>query len=134
MDAAGVSFTRRMSIDAVALSAMDIARRMEKVTGRVEAFRVSGGGARNQALIEAIADATGATLEIVSHPGEARAPAILAAHAAGVEIEPMLEGEVRPDRAHAEIYDRLLAIHRPLYGMLKETMHALGALAEARGA
>jgi xylulokinase len=121
----------RAAIDAVALSAMDIARRMGEWGAATESFRVSGGGARNTALVEALAHSTGATLEIVAHPGEATAPAILAAHAAGLTITPGIEREVEPDDASSEIYDRLLETYRPLYCRLKEAMHEMGRLAAA---
>jgi xylulokinase len=119
----------RAALDAIALSAMDIVRRIDEASGPIPMFRVSGGGSRNGPLVEAIANATGATLEIIAHAGEALAPAILAAHATGVPISAAVEREVRPDRGSSAIYDRLLEIYRPLYGRLSEAMHAMGTMA-----
>jgi xylulokinase len=117
----------RAALDAVALSAMDLARRVATLTGPVGSFRVNGGGARNRGLVQAIADATATPLEIVAHAGEAYAPAWLAARAVGKRLEPGLDRIVKPEPERSRRYEQLLEIYRDLYPRLAPIMHSLAA-------
>lgn len=122
---------RQAALEAIALSVLDITQRLDATCGPTGRYRVAGGGAAIPGLTQAIASATGAVLEIVADPGEARAGAVLAAHAVGTPIERGLERIVSPDPAETERYARLMDIYRPLYGRLADAMHRLGELAAA---
>jgi xylulokinase len=117
----------RAALDAVALSALDLTRRLKTLAGPLGGFRVNGGGARNRGLVQAIADATATPLEIVAHAGEACAPAWLAARAIGKRLEPGLDRIVAPEPEHSRRYEQLFDIYRELYPRLAPTMHSLAA-------
>lgn len=125
---------RQSATEAVALSIMDIVARMDAAIGPARSFRVAGGGAAIRTLTQAIASATGAELEIVAHPGEAVAGAMLAARAVGAAIERPVAEVVRPDPRASDCYAELMDIYRPLYGQLAGAMHKLAAMAEREGA
>lgn len=125
---------RRAALEAVALSVMDIAGRIEAVCGPTPCYRVAGGGAAIPGLLRSVADATGATLEVVVHPGEACGGAILAANAVGTPIARAVAGVIGPDPERSERYAKLMEIYRPLYGQLAEAMHRLGDLVAGREA
>jgi xylulokinase len=120
---------QRAMIDAVALSARDLAERLNRVP--IERWRVGGGGAYNDALLQALCDAIGRPLEIVSHAGEAIAPAMLAARAVGRRIERSIERTVEPNGKACATYDALYAVYRDLYPALAASMHKLAALRPA---
>ncbi|HWA41877.1 MAG TPA: FGGY-family carbohydrate kinase [Hypericibacter adhaerens] len=115
----------RAALDAVALSAMDLTRRLVALSGPLASFRVNGGGARHRGLVQAIADATGVALEILAHPGEAQAPAWLAARALGRRLEPAVDRVVTPDPARHQRYAELFDVYQALYPRLASTMHSL---------
>jgi xylulokinase len=115
--------------EAVALSAADITTRIEGALGATEMYRAAGGGAAIPGLVEAVASATGAVIEVVDHPGEALGGAILAARALGVEVTRGVARSVAPRPDAAKRYAELHDIYRPLYGQLASAMHRLGRLA-----
>lgn len=115
--------------EAVALSAADITTRIEGALGATETYRAAGGGAAIPGLVEAVASATGAVVEVVDHPGEALGGALVAAQALGVEITRGIARSVAPRPDAAERYAELHDIYRPLYGQLANAMHRLGRLA-----
>jgi xylulokinase len=117
---------QRALIDAVALSARDLALRLGHVpTSR---WRLGGGGARNLVLAQALADALGRPLERVAEAGQALAPALLAFRAIGRLVAPPVADVLRPDPARQDTYRQLYGIYRRLYPALVESMHALAAL------
>ncbi|MGH6880382.1 xylulokinase [Hypericibacter sp.] len=124
------SHLARAVLDAVALSAMDLTRRLTALSGPLASFRINGGGARNRGLVQAIADATATPLEIVAHAGEACAPAWLAARAVGHRMEPGLDRIVRPKPENSRRYEELFEIYRQLYPRLGPVMHSLAASAQ----
>lgn len=118
---------RRAMIDAVALSALDLRRRMGEVA--VRRWRLAGGGARSPALAQSVADAIGSAVELPAHAGEALSPALLAFRAIGHRLDPPLERRLEPDPARHRRYEALYGIYRGLYPALADSMHRLGRLA-----
>lgn len=116
----------RAAIDAIALSALDLSERVLRATGRCDAARVGGGGTRIPALVAAIADATGLSLEVAAHAGEAMPPALLALRAIGHQPEIEIERRVRPNSDRTARYRELLKTYRALYPALSSSLHALG--------
>jgi len=118
----------RALIDAVALSARDLAERLRDV--EIRRWRLGGGGARNTALARALADALGRPLECLADAGEAVAPALLAFRAIGCRVDPKIEGVLTPDTARHDRYERLYRVYRGLYPALAGSMHALAKLSQ----
>jgi xylulokinase len=117
---------RRALIDAVALSARDLAERLRDV--EIRRWRLGGGGARNPVLARALADALGRPLECLADAGEAVAPALLAFRAIGRRVDPRIAGVLMPDAARHDRYEQLYRIYRGLYPALASSMHALAKL------
>jgi xylulokinase len=117
----------RAAIDAVALSARDLAERLP--ANSVRRWRLSGGGARNAAMVQALADALGRPLEVLAEAGEAVAPALLALRAIGRPVEPRVERTIAPDAGRHARFEELYRIYRGLYPALADSMHALGRFA-----
>ena len=122
----------RAAIDGVALSALDIATRLPGRDDTAGAWRLAGGGARNEVLAQALADALGETLALLAHPGEATAPALLAFAAIGRTVLPRIERRLAPDPARHARFARLYAIYRGLYPALADAMHELGRMADQK--
>jgi xylulokinase len=121
---------RAAMTEAVALSILDIADRLQSLTSQRESWHASGGGVRNGAWLQATADALGAHLEVVKDAGEAIGPAALALDAIGHSYEPVFEArDIEPDMRRHERYREKLAIYRRLYPALREAMHDLNRLA-----
>ncbi len=114
--------------EAVALSVLDLADRLEPLAGNRQSFRASGGGLRNAAWAQATADALGCRLETVEHAGEAIGPATLALRCIGIFGKPRIAAELRPDPRHHARYRELLAIYRRLFPALKDCMHDIRRL------
>lgn len=119
---------RRALIDAVALSARDLAGRLRDV--EIRRWRLGGGGARNAVLAQALADAVGRPLECLVDAGEAVAPALLAFRAVGCRVGPRIAGVLTPDAARHDKYERLYSIYRGLYPALAGSMHALAKFSQ----
>ncbi len=117
----------RAAIDGIALSARDLAVRLEGAS--IRRWRLAGGGARNGAMAQALCDAIGGPLEILAEAGEALAPALLGFRALGRPIEPRIERVIAPDAGRRARYEELYRIYRGLYPALAASMHALGKLA-----
>lgn len=118
----------RALVDAVALSARDHAERLAAAGLAPDAWRVAGGGVRDEAWLAATADALGAPLDVVAGAGEAVAPAHLALRAAGVAVSRPVERRIGPDPARRARYEELFALYCGLYAPLAEPMRRLGAL------
>ncbi len=119
----------RAMIDGVALSALDIAARLPGAGDAGQAWRLCGGGARNGALAQALADALGQPLTLLAHAGEAIGPALLAFAAIGRTVMPRVERRLSPDAGRHARFARLYRIYRELYPVLADHMHELGQLA-----
>jgi xylulokinase len=122
----------RAMIDGVALSALDIAKRLPDGDSPEQPWRLCGGGARNAALAQALADALGRPLTLLAHAGEAVAPALLAFAAIGRTVGPRVERSLAPDAARHTRFAQLHAVYRKLYPALADHMHALGRLADGK--
>jgi xylulokinase len=115
---------RRSVLDGVALSARDVIERIADAGGRPGRWRVGGGGTRHPEWLQATADATGETLEVLDASGGVGA-AVVGFRSIGVDVDLPATGTVGPDRAAAERFDRLSVIYGTLYPALAEAMHAL---------
>ena len=122
----------RAAIDGVALSALDIAMRLPGHDDAAQVWRLAGGGARNEVLAQALADALGQELALLAHAGEATAPALLAFAAIGRTVLPRVERRLAPDPARHARFARLYAIYRGLHPALADSMHELGQLADRK--
>ena len=119
-------------VEAVALSLLDLADRLEGLVGRIETCRVAGGGLNNPAWAQATADALGVPLEATEHAGEAMGPVALAFRATAIDRGPRIAHLIRPDPRRHERYRELLVHYRRLYPALRDTMHALGRMQSRR--
>jgi xylulokinase len=122
----------RAMIDSVALSALDLATRLPSEGDAQVPWRLCGGGARNRALAQALADALGRPLALLAHAGEAIAPALLAFNAIGRPVAARVERTLAPAGTRHARFERLYAIYRGLYPALAGSMHELGRLADQK--
>jgi sugar (pentulose or hexulose) kinase len=118
---------RRAMVDAVALSALDIADRLTALGHPVARWVGSGGGFRHGALGAAVCDALGVAIDVVDLRN-ARGPAHAAAALAGVDPPPLPCSTLRPDRARHERFVALAGLRAALQTDLRPTAHALAAL------
>lgn len=119
----------RAMLDGVVLSGLDLVTRLGVVAGLPDVWRASGGGTRHPLWAQAMCDAIGRPIEIVTHAGEAVAPAQLALRALGRGAEPGIERVLQPDPRRQARYAKLYSIYSGLYGPLASSMHELGRLA-----
>lgn len=117
----------RAFVDAVALSAADLAARLRTISGPVVRWRCTGGGLHDVALGPALADALGAPLD-VHDVGGGRGAALLALAAIGHRVESTPVRTIEPDAARHERLRRLDTIRGGLYEAVADRLHALGAL------
>ena len=117
-------------IQGVALSAADIASRIEAECGKVGEWVVTGGGTRNHVLMAELADALGARLAVIEGAHASLGPAVLAARSCGVDIRiPVAERYRGGSKRHAVYQDRLRT-YRRLYSSVAPLM---GEIARATG-
>lgn len=114
---------RRGFAQGVALSAADIADRIEAETGRILKWTVTGGGSRDDALTSELADALGATLDVVKGAADHLGPAMLAARCAGVDLCLPVGRRHRPRKAARRAYGERLTIYRQVFEAIKP-LHA----------
>lgn len=119
----------RAFVDAVALSAADLATRLLPVSGVVARWRGAGGGLHDVALGPALADALGAPLD-VHDVGGGRGAALLALAALGHRVESAPARTIAPDPARHERLRLLDGIRGGLYEAVADRLHALGELDE----
>jgi xylulokinase len=118
----------RALVDGVALSARDHLERLRSA-GLAPAFWLTaGGGTRDDAWLQATADALGAELRVVAHAAEAVGPAHLALRALGIEPVRPVERLVVPDERRHARFEELYALYRDLYAPLAGAMRRLGGL------
>jgi xylulokinase len=119
----------RSFLDAVALSARDHAERLTSHGLAPLRWRAGGGGTRDAAWLQAVADALAAPLDVVAHAGEAVGPADLALRAIGTDTSPAVVRTVEPDAERAARYDELYELYTALYDTLVPTLHTLAKAA-----
>ena len=98
-------------IDGIALAALDHADRIATAL-RVDRWRVSGGGVRNPAWLQATADALGTPLELAPLAGEGAGPALFALAAMGIDLPAPGSGRIDPEPSAARRYRDALAPYR----------------------
>lgn len=109
----------RALVDALAVAAAGIGERLPTSPR----WRVSGGGCRNAAWLQATSDALGKPLAAAAHAGEAVGPAVLALRAVGVEPRIGTASIVKPNGERAFRYRELAARYRALYERVRPLMH-----------
>ena len=114
----------RAVLDGVALSAKDALGRIAAVGAGPSRWRVGGGGTRHPDWLQATADATGETLEVLDTSGGVGA-AVLGFRSIGVEVALGPTRAVEPDAEAQQRFDRLSAVYDTLYPALAEAMHSL---------
>jgi xylulokinase len=120
----------RAFLDAVALSARDIAERMRAHGHSPARWRVAGGGIHDAAWLQATSDAVAAELDVVDLTGGIGA-GIFALRMLGRDPSVPVVRTIAPEPAAARRYDLLSPLYRELYPRLRATMHALGELDDA---
>jgi sugar (pentulose or hexulose) kinase len=119
------SAVRRGFAQGVALSAADIAGRLAVETGPIRRWIVIGGGSRDDVLMGELADALGATLDIVKGAADHLGPAVLAARCAGVELRLPVGRRYRPRRAAHRAYGERLNIYRQVFAAVQPLLPGL---------
>lgn len=113
---------RHAFVQAVALSAADIAGRLEKEFGRIRRWTVTGGGTRNSLLMAELSDALGSRLDVVRGADASLGPAILAAKSCGVTVRLPIEKHYRPHPRNHSAYGQKLQAYRRLGAALTPLM------------
>ena len=106
---------RAAMVDGVALSAADIAERIAAEWGPPGPWRVTGGGTRNGALMQALSDAMAARLQVIRHAESGVGPALLAARIAGIDIALPVARSYLPSTAGHRRSAARLVLYRNLY-------------------
>ena len=119
--ATGAAEAYRAFVDALALSAADIANRLP----RAGTWRACGGGCQDPAWLGATSDALGVPVEVVAHAGEAVGPAVLALRSAGFDPPVELTVRVEPDPERTTLYRMLSGRYRGLYERLRPLVQEL---------
>ena len=120
------------AIDGVALSALEIFRRLCRIAGTPSWLRATGGGVRNRLWTQAVADALNQPMEVVSHAGEAFGPAMLAFHTIDIPMSTPIDREVIPVPDLHDRYLELYDIYAGLYASLADTLHRLDNMEKKR--
>jgi xylulokinase len=118
----------RAIVDAVALSALDHAKRLEAAGLAPGLWLAGGGGTRHEAWLHATCDALGAPLAVAAHAGEAVGPAVLALRAIGAEPKLEPTRRVEPDPRRHERFEQLYDLYCELHPALAPAMRRLAAL------
>jgi len=114
-------------VDALALALRDhVARLPGEPPAR---WRITGGGVRHAAWLQAVADAVGAPLDVVADAGEAVGPALLALAAVGAPVARAVARTVQPDAGRARRFDALYDDYRRLHPRLAGVAPLAGAAA-----
>lgn len=114
----------RAFLDAVGLSTLDLADRLGDGSAAGRPWRVTGGGARDAAWLDATVDALGARVETVAaSPGSAAAA--VAWRGIDVDVQLPVDRGLDPDPDRHERYRRALPLYRELYRRLRPLMRTL---------
>jgi xylulokinase len=127
----------RAVLEGITFGLRDSLTLMQESGVQVRELRVNGGGARSPFWRQMIADIFGCPVVTVNTTdGPAYGAAVMAASAALGEAIPDLCGRwirvvdhVEPNAAASRAYEAYYAVYRGLYGVLKDTNHALSRLA-----
>jgi sugar (pentulose or hexulose) kinase len=114
----------RATIDAVALSAADLADRLHMPGAEVRPWLVAGGGVRDGTWLRATADAIGEPMLVVELD-EASGAARAALRALEVALPDLQTRRIEPDAERHALFAGLLEPYRGLHGALASTVHAL---------
>ena len=114
----------RSMIDAVALSAADLADRLAALEGERRPWLVAGGGVHDAAWMQATVDAVGEPMLVADLAGAGGA-ARSAFQALGEPSPDLATRRIEPDVGRHETYVRLLEPYRGLHGALASTLRAL---------
>ena len=114
----------RATLDAVALSAADLADRLHTPGSEARPWLVAGGGVRNEAWVRATVDAIGEPMLVADLPGASGA-ARLTLSALDVVPPDLPIRRVEPDAEHHARFARLLGSYRGLHEALASTVHEL---------
>lgn len=114
----------RATIDAVALSAADLAGRLAAPRLDAGQWRVGGGGVHDEAWLRATVDAVGEPM-LVADLADASGAARSAFRALGVDTPDLATRLVEPDAERHAAYARLLPAYRGMHGALEPTVRAL---------
>lgn len=117
-------------IQGVALSAADIASRIEAGSGKVREWVVTGGGTRNKVMMVELADALGAQLAVIKVAHASIGPAVLAARSCGVDIRMPIAEHYRSNPKRHAAYQDTLRTYRRLYSAVAPLM---GEIARVTG-
>jgi len=107
-------------VDALALAIRDHVARLPGVPPA--RWRVTGGGTRNAAWLQATADALDAPLDVVADAGEAVGPALLALAAIGAPTPRAIERTVHPIAGRTGRFDALYDAYRRLHPRLQDAL------------
>jgi xylulokinase len=110
---------RRGFVQGIALSAADIAGRLMTETGAIRRWTVIGGGSRDTELMDEMADALAATLDVVKGASDHLGPAILAARTAGITLRLPIGRRYRPRRGANRLYVDKLKIYRQVFAAVR---------------
>ncbi len=119
---------RRAVVDGIALSALDLAVRLQRCGVEVGRWRAGGGGFRSAPLARAVCDALGVPLDVIDVT-DGRGAARCAAPLVGIELPPPPARTLDPDPARHERYRALGGVRDRLVEALSATVHELSALA-----
>lgn len=108
----------RAFVDGIALAALDHADRIASAVA-LDRWRVSGGGVRSRAWLQATADALSAPLELAPLAGEGAGPALFALAAMGADPPPAGTGRIEPDPDAARRYRDALPAYRARHPHLR---------------
>jgi sugar (pentulose or hexulose) kinase len=117
----GIDSIRTASREAIVLSAMDIAGRLESLTGRTAHYGASGGVLQSPGMTQLLADGLNATIDVIECGGGIAA-AQMAAAGTGLEIPRRVARTYHP---RTELHDCLLArleLYRDLYAATSPLM------------
>jgi xylulokinase len=115
----------RALVESLALVVLDHAERLEQTVDPPVAWRVTGGGVRNELWLQTTADALGAPLEIPPDAAEGVGPSLLALRAVGVDTERRPVRTVIPDPRAGERLQGRLTLFRELSRLVAPSVHEL---------
>lgn len=116
----GPEHVYRALIESLALAVRDHTERIERALGPCPGWRVTGGGTRNSAWLQATADAVGAPLEVSANAAEAVGPGLLALRALGFDPQREPIATIEPDPVSAPRLASKLAGFRGLAPLARE--------------
>ncbi len=123
----------RAVVDGLALSVRDHSERLELIGAAPTTWRATGGGIHSRTLLQATADATGASLEVVAGAAAPIGPCAVALMSLGIDPPVRVEETVAPSAEAGERFDELYDVYRALYPALADELHVLTELNRRAG-